>query len=187
MGASINATYVLFTCRQVTQMHCPLHSQGCKQKHFEISWTRNHQYRQGLTADCLGVDLATSGANKQAPDFGLHQPDKHVLCRNKQRAGFARAAAFPRTAELSKGACEALQRAYAKEQRRRCRFAKSQDPGPPVVPFYPFLGGSPTKIDYRKKSTLILTSLLEDLEIQSSLECWHFCTVSLLWCVATRL
>ena len=39
--------------------------------------------------------------------------------------------------------------------------------GPPVVPFYPFLGeGSPTKIDYRKKRvhTLILTSLLEDLE-----------------------
>ena len=36
--------------------------------------------------------------------------------------------------------------------------------GPPVVPFYPFLGeGSPTKIDYRKTSTLIPTSLLEDL------------------------
>ena len=36
--------------------------------------------------------------------------------------------------------------------------------GPPVVPFYPFLGeGSPAKIDYRKKGTLILTSLLEDL------------------------
>ena len=35
--------------------------------------------------------------------------------------------------------------------------------GPPVVPFYPFWGeGSPTKIDYRKKGTLILTSL-EDL------------------------
>ena len=34
----------------------------------------------------------------------------------------------------------------------------------PVVPFYPFLGeGSPTKIDYRKKGTLIPTSLLEDL------------------------
>ena len=32
------------------------------------------------------------------------------------------------------------------------------------MPFYPFLGeGSPTKIDYRKKGTLILTSLLEDL------------------------
>ena len=32
--------------------------------------------------------------------------------------------------------------------------------GPPVVPFYPFLGeGSPTKLDYRKKvGTLILTS-----------------------------
>ena len=36
--------------------------------------------------------------------------------------------------------------------------------GPPVVPFYPFFGeGSPTKIDYRKKDILILTSLLEDL------------------------
>ena len=32
------------------------------------------------------------------------------------------------------------------------------------MPFYPSLGeGSPTKIDYRKKGTLILTSLLEDL------------------------
>ena len=32
-----------------------------------------------------------------------------------------------------------------------------------MVPFYPFLGeGSPNKIDYRKKGTLILTSLLED-------------------------
>ena len=37
--------------------------------------------------------------------------------------------------------------------------------GPPVVPFFsPFLGeGSHTKIDYRKKGTLVLTSLLEDL------------------------
>ena len=32
------------------------------------------------------------------------------------------------------------------------------------MPFYPCLGeGSPTKIDYRKKGTLILTSLLQDL------------------------
>ena len=32
------------------------------------------------------------------------------------------------------------------------------------MPFYPFLGeGSPTKMDYRKKGTLILTSLQEDL------------------------
>ena len=32
-----------------------------------------------------------------------------------------------------------------------------------VVPFYPFLGeGSPTTIDYRKRGTLILTSLLQD-------------------------
>ena len=37
--------------------------------------------------------------------------------------------------------------------------------GPPVVPFYVFFGeGSPAKIDYIKKGTLILTSLLEDLE-----------------------
>ena len=36
--------------------------------------------------------------------------------------------------------------------------------GLPVVPFYPFLGeGSPTKIDYGEKGTLILTSLPEDL------------------------
>ena len=36
--------------------------------------------------------------------------------------------------------------------------------GPPLLPFYPFVGeGSPTKIDYRKKGTLMLTSLLEDL------------------------
>ena len=44
--------------------------------------------------------------------------------------------------------------------------------GPPVVPFYPFFGeGSPTKIDDRKKGTLIiLTSLLEDLVY--ALGCW---------------
>ena len=36
--------------------------------------------------------------------------------------------------------------------------------GRPVVPFFPFWGeGSPTKIDYSKKGTLIPTSLLEDL------------------------
>ena len=36
--------------------------------------------------------------------------------------------------------------------------------GPPVAPFYPsFWGGSPAKLDYRKKGTLILSSLLEDL------------------------
>ena len=39
--------------------------------------------------------------------------------------------------------------------------------GPPVVPFYIFLWGkvSPTKIDYRKKGTVIVSSLLEDLDI----------------------
>ena len=36
--------------------------------------------------------------------------------------------------------------------------------GPPVVPFCPFLGeGSPTKIGYRTKGTLFVTSLLDDL------------------------
>ena len=58
--------------------------------------------------------------------------------------------------------------------------------GPLVVPFYPFLGeGSPTKIDYRKKSgTLILSSLLVDLErfeqwrlrppmCNSRMDSWH--------------
>ena len=37
----------------------------------------------------------------------------------------------------------------------------NQKLGPPVVPFYPFLGGRVTKIDYSKKGTLILTSLLD--------------------------
>ena len=38
--------------------------------------------------------------------------------------------------------------------------------GPPVVPIYPFLlGGSLTKIDDRRKGSLILSSLLEDLDI----------------------
>ena len=33
------------------------------------------------------------------------------------------------------------------------------------MPFYPFFGeGSPTKIDYSKKGTLIATSLLDDLD-----------------------
>ena len=41
--------------------------------------------------------------------------------------------------------------------------------GPPVVPVYTFFGeGSPTKIDCSKKSTLILTSLL-DLGLHGSL------------------
>ena len=36
-----------------------------------------------------------------------------------------------------------------------------------MVPFHPLLGeGSPTKIDYRKKGALFLTSLLEDLANQ---------------------
>ena len=32
------------------------------------------------------------------------------------------------------------------------------------VPFYQLFGGGGTKMDYRKKGALILTSLLEDLE-----------------------
>ena len=38
-----------------------------------------------------------------------------------------------------------------------------------VVPFYPFLGDPYSKIDYRKKGALILTSLLEDLVTLSGL------------------
>ena len=49
--------------------------------------------------------------------------------------------------------------------------------GLPVVPFYPFLGeGSPSKIDYRKKGTLILTSLLEDLGMFQTIERGHMGT-----------
>ena len=45
--------------------------------------------------------------------------------------------------------------------------------GPPVVPFYPFFGGrGPTKIDYRKKGTLILASLLEDLASMGGFVWW---------------
>ena len=47
-----------------------------------------------------------------------------------------------------------------------CLLRWSSCLGPPVVPFYPFWGeGSPTKIDYSKKGTLIRTSLLEDLVV----------------------
>ena len=42
--------------------------------------------------------------------------------------------------------------------------------GPPVVSFYPFLGeGSPAKIDYRKKGTRLLTSLLQNLVYEGAL------------------
>ena len=41
--------------------------------------------------------------------------------------------------------------------------AEGSSLGPPVATFYPFFGeGSPTKTDYRKKGTLILSFLLED-------------------------
>ena len=48
-----------------------------------------------------------------------------------------------------------------------------QQLGPPVVSFYPFLQeGVPNKISHIKKGTLILTSLLEDLDkICSALPC----------------
>ena len=43
--------------------------------------------------------------------------------------------------------------------------------GPPVVPLYPFLGkGSLTKIDYRRKVTLILTTPQEDLDSLTNME-----------------
>ena len=46
--------------------------------------------------------------------------------------------------------------------------------GPPVVLFYPFLReSSPTKIDYCKKGTLILTSLLEDLALNWSCDLYE--------------
>ena len=45
----------------------------------------------------------------------------------------------------------------------------------PVGPFYPFLEeGAPTKIDYQKKGTLILTSLLEHLVWVSLSEILYF-------------
>ena len=53
-------------------------------------------------------------------------------------------------------------------------------PGPPVVPFYPFLGeGSPTQIDKTGeiKVALILTSLLEDLDIGRWF-CFTLCAAS---------
>ena len=37
---------------------------------------------------------------------------------------------------------------------------------PDLSPLF-WLGGSPTKIDYRKKGTLILTALLEDLDLHA--------------------
>ena len=41
--------------------------------------------------------------------------------------------------------------------------------GPSVVPFYPYLGeGSPTNLDYRRKGTPILPSLLEGPDEQAS-------------------
>ena len=49
--------------------------------------------------------------------------------------------------------------------RRNQKETKRKPRSPRSALLSPFLGeGSPTKIDYRKKGTLILTSLLEDLE-----------------------
>ena len=56
---------------------------------------------------------------------------------------------------------------------------KTSSLGAPVMPFFFSLSwgeGSPTKIDYRKKGTLILTPLLEDLEVvanRASFFCMH--------------
>ena len=49
------------------------------------------------------------------------------------------------------------------EHLAKIKFAFGGCLGPPVVPFLtPFLReGSPTKTDYRKKGTLVLTSLLD--------------------------
>ena len=58
----------------------------------------------------------------------------------------------------------AEQNARVEEQHRASVSMEEMWLGPPVVPFCPFLEeGSPIKIDYRKKGTVILTSLLEDL------------------------
>ena len=47
------------------------------------------------------------------------------------------------------------------------------------MPFHSFLGeGSPTKIDYRKKGALILTSLLENLGMYSTETCLVLFTAS---------
>ena len=68
--------------------------------------------------------------------------------------------------------------------------------GPPVVPFSPlFLGeGSSTKIDYRKKGTLILESLLEDLValtrlalISEESTCWSSHVSRDLWSTPTAI
>ena len=46
------------------------------------------------------------------------------------------------------------------------RGVRTPSRSPRIVPVYPFSGeGSPTKIDYSKKDTLIPTSLLEDLAL----------------------
>ena len=52
---------------------------------------------------------------------------------------------------------------------------QSSDVGPPVVPFYRsfFGGGFHPKVGYRKKGTLMLTSLLEDLATQTKLQRAH--------------
>ena len=47
------------------------------------------------------------------------------------------------------------------------------------MPFYPFLGeGSPTKINYRRKGTLILNSLLEDLVEDLFMRSWLECALA---------
>ena len=53
---------------------------------------------------------------------------------------------------------------------------------PARCPFTLFLGeGSPTKIEYRKRGTLILTSLLEDLDsLEDAVKQFKLCPASLL-------
>ena len=54
-------------------------------------------------------------------------------------------------------------RAQGQKAMSRSLFKGNLHLGPPVVPFFPFFGeGSLTKIDYRKKGTLILTSPLHN-------------------------
>ena len=53
-----------------------------------------------------------------------------------------------------------------------------RETGPPVVPFYLFWGGFPY---YRKRDTLILTSLPEDLVKQSHSHAWRTLPEAATW------
>ena len=74
----------------------------------------------------------------------------------------------PKVKHFMQGVVEGLSQTWVKydpsAQPLHHVFQSRQGLGPPVVPFYSFLGeGSPSKTDYRQKGTLILTSLLEDV------------------------